>query len=180
MWIRKRALIGTLVTLCAIGPGAWAQAPGEEDFKAGQQAYRQDDLITAMEHLNRAVEKGHVEATYFLGYVLDKAEENEEAAKMYQRAAEQGNHEAQLALGGFYAVGEGVEKNIDRARELIEQAANAGHVPAMIVLAKAYQKGDLGLQKDLEAARRWLERGIELGDESAKVEMELLEKAAKQ
>lgn len=169
-------LTGFLVGILAIATGTAVYAAGDKDYQDGRAAYERGDLIAAMEHLNRAVEQGNVSAMSLLGYVLDKSEENEAAAKMYRRAADLGDGEALLALGSLYANGEGVEKNVEKAVQLIEQSAQEGYGPAIMVLASAYSKGDLGLQVDQERARLWLRQGVSQGYEPAKTELERLEK----
>lgn len=174
----KQILAVFLAAILAMAPGAAVYAGGEKDYQDGRAAYERGDLIVAMEHLDRAVEQGNVRAMSLLGYVLDKSEENEAAAKMYQRAADLGDGEALLALGSLYANGEGVEQDAERAVQLIEQSANGGYGPAIMVLASAFSKGALGLQTDKEKARRWLEQGASQGYQPASAELERLEKVS--
>lgn len=55
--------------------------------------------------------------------------DKKKGAKWYQKAAEQGNANAQDALGSCYEYGQGVEKNEEKAVEWYQKAAeqvNAG------------------------------------------------------
>ena len=61
---------------------------------------------------------GHLRSVKGFGYSV--------AAEWYQKAAEQGYAQAQNNLGVLYAEGHGVEKNMDKAKELITQAAEQG------------------------------------------------------
>ena len=62
-------------------------------------------------------EKGDAATQYNLGFMYSKgqgvAQDYRQAAKWYQKAAEQGNYKAQYNLGGLYYYGQGVKKNKD-------------------------------------------------------------------
>lgn len=59
-----------------------------------------------------------------------KNEDNDEAAKWYLKAAEQGHADAQYKLGGCYENGWGVEEDADAAAEWYLKAAEQGHADA--------------------------------------------------
>src|SRR6185437_6367892 len=50
--------------------------------------------------------------------------------ELYQAAAEQGNADAQYALGKCYANGTGIGKNVEKAEELYRAAAKQEHANA--------------------------------------------------
>lgn len=128
-----------------------ALASPEEDFKAGQSAYRHGDMAGAMPPLKRAADAGHAPAQVLYGYILDQAEFNEEAAQYYRRAAEQGDAEGQYALAALYAAGEGVPSDVKTARELFERAAQQGHAPSINALSAAHLAGKLGFTGEGDA-----------------------------
>jgi len=64
-----------------------------------------------------------------------------EAAKWYQKAAEQGNAEAQEELGEFYLAGNGVEKKTHKAAEWYRKAAEQDNVEAQYKLGLCYALG---------------------------------------
>ncbi|MBV1693734.1 MAG: hypothetical protein KGP27_04660 [Hyphomicrobiales bacterium] len=72
---------------------------------------------------------------------------------------------------GFHSGGEAQLKagNIVAARRFLERAADIGLGPSALLLGDTYEPGELarlrvmGLQPDIEAARRWYERALQLG-----------------
>jgi len=141
-----------------------AMAGPQEDTARGMEAFKQDDLVEAIQWFRAAAETGYAPAQARLAYVLDKAEENEEAVRWYRKAAEQGDLDGKFGLGQMYATGEGVEPDAGRALQLISEAAEEHHVNAMHTMALSYEKGDLGLPVDYHKALVWLERGADQGD----------------
>jgi len=84
----------------------------------------------------------------------DPARMKADAAHYWGEAVKLDHTLAALRLGLLYAVGEGVEKNHEKALELFETAANAGHIRAFEMLCLFYWRG-LGVQYDLAQAARW-------------------------
>ncbi|MDC4501121.1 sel1 repeat family protein, partial [Acinetobacter baumannii] len=58
------------------------------------------------------------------------------AVEWYQKAATQGNVNAQFNLGILYAKGLGVSKNYEIAKQWIEKAAEQGHENAKIIITQ--------------------------------------------
>jgi hypothetical protein len=52
------------------------------------------------------------------------------AIEIYQELAQQGDVDAQFALGGLYRSGRGIEKDTTKAHHWFLQAAKQGHVEA--------------------------------------------------
>lgn len=89
---------------------------------------------------------------------LAKQEESFEyerrALELYDRAAEQGNSQAQLKLGDMYYYGRGSEQDLEKAVSLYQQAHDLKNARATFNLAWCYQKG-LGVKQiDLHLAKR--------------------------
>src|SRR5262245_5734129 len=77
------------------------------------------------------------------------------AADLLQKAADQGDSDAQTHLGQLYEKGEGVPKDLGKAAELYKKAADQGNEFAQFFLGWLYQKGE-GVPKDLgKAAELW-------------------------
>ncbi|HID81457.1 MAG TPA: sel1 repeat family protein [Chromatiales bacterium] len=89
-----------------------------------------------------------------------------EAAKWYEKAAKQGDSNAQYNLGVMYGNGEGVMQNSKSAAKWFEQAAKQGHSGAQILLGKQYYRGE-GVPQDYKAAFRWYEKAATQGEEYA-------------
>ncbi len=137
-----------------------------DDYQVGLDAYNRGDLPGALSSFRKAAEAGSAEAQAWLGYILDQSEENDEAARMYRAAAEQGNIDGVAGLAEMYAKGEGVEKDHDQALMLFKKAAEAGHAGSIRVLVAAYEKGGLGVGKDDAELAYWKakESALNAGD----------------
>lgn len=135
------------------------------DFVAkGALAFSRGDLTDAVNWYRKAAEMGHAPAQVRLAELLDYSEQNEAAASWFRQAAEQGEPEGMFGLARMYAAGEGVSKDLARAVELYQQAADNGHTRSLIVLATAYEEGGLGLDADPATALALWQQGADRGD----------------
>jgi len=158
-----RAIV--LTTLCAIALDVAADSAA--DLQAGIEAYERGDLMTSMTLYRSAAEAGQPEAQARLAWLLDQAEQNEEAAQWYRSSAEQGYPPGEYGLAEMFAKGDGVEKDFDKAVEYFMRAAASQHTPAMRVLATAYAEGALGREPDMAESQRWLTLAAEAGDRNS-------------
>lgn len=149
-----------LVFLVLIAVSALAAASVQEDFAAGEKAYRAGDVVAAMPLLRRAADAGDARAQALYGHLLDISEFNDQAAAYYRRAADQGNADGQFGLASLYASGEGVERDSAAARKWFELAAAQGHAHAINTLALASLSGELGLSS---AELKWVHKAAEQG-----------------
>jgi localization factor PodJL len=78
----------------------------------------------------------------------------EEAARWFERAANQGLVPAIYRLGSIYEKGQGVRKNLDGARRLYVAAAERGNAKAMHNIAVLHAEGADG-KPDYRAAAQW-------------------------
>ena len=140
-------------------------ATPEEDGEKGMQEFAEGNLINGMELMRKAAEAGYAPAQARLAYVLDQAEEDAEAVKWFQKAAEQANSEGMFGLGSMYNRGDAVEKNPELGFEWFLKAAEQNYIPAMRVCAYAYEEGNLNLQVDYAKAVHWFSRAAALGDQ---------------
>ena len=154
-------IAGALALLCSFH--ASAETP-EEYAAMAEEAFNNADIVSAISNYRKAAEAGYIPAQLRLAFLLDYSEENEEAIKWYRLAAARGEAQAELGLARMYASGDGLEKNLEEARRLLTSSASKGYARAMVVLAKAYEKGELGFRPDYEQARAWLEKGIAQND----------------
>jgi len=110
--------------------------------------------------LIQKAKKGDVEAQVALGALYREGTEvkqdQKESLKWYEKAAKQGNAEAQFRVGR-------VQKTYTECAKWYHKAADQGHVPAMTWLRKLYYEG-LGVSKDLVKAAAWSLKAAELGD----------------
>ena len=107
-----------------------------------------------MENYIIAADRRYLEKDYEMAFML------------YQRAAADGDPEAQYKLGKMYYGGEGTEKNTDEAIRLFRLAAEQGYEKAEFRLGAAYQLG-WDIAQDKESAFYWYKRAAEHGNVKA-------------
>ena len=110
------------------------------------------------------------EAVADQGLVLASKGEHAAAVALFKQAAEQGNRPAQYFLGLYYARGEGVTKDLDKAFEWLEKASMAGHPKAMYHLGEMYVHGD-GTPVDHVKAMAWFWTATTLGERYAETRL---------
>jgi len=135
--------------------GSVIATENSEELRLGNEAFNRGDLIAAMAYYRSASERGVADAQVRLAWILDQAEENEQAVEWYRKAAEQNSADGQAGLAQMYAKGEGIGKDPEAALRLFEQAASAGHKGAMSILSTAYRSGELGVEPDSRQAALW-------------------------
>jgi len=131
---------------------------------------------TEVARIRSLAERGDAHAQTMLGlYYAENgnAENDAEAAKWFERAAAQGEAEAQFRLATLYAAGHGVPTDLAKAVHWYQTAAELGNRRAMSNLAVAYAQGS-GTAKDLEGAVRWFSRAAELGLTDAQFDLAVL------
>ncbi len=128
-------ILVTLVTLTLIA----SVNPARADYQAGVDAYQAGDFRKAMAEWlplaegGDAVSQNSVGALYDHGLGVD--EDDSEAARWYQRAADQGLPLAMRNLASMYAGGHGLPYDKDQAEYWYEKAAQAGDEKAAQRLA---------------------------------------------
>ena len=135
-----------------------------EDYETGYKAFNLGNITDAMAPLRRAADSGHAAAQALLAYILDGAEDNEEAVSYYRKSAEQGNADGEFGLGSMYAIGEGVTQNFDEARKWVMKAAAQGNKNAIAMVAQSYISGGLGFDEATRhgpEALTWIKRAAE-------------------
>src|SRR6266852_1564275 len=89
-----------------------------------------------------------------------------------QKEAEQGNPQAQYALGGAYYNGNGTARNpVEGARWLLKAAEN-GYAPAQCDLGVMYEKG-ARVEQSYKDTLKWYRTAAEQGDALAQHEIML-------
>jgi len=124
----------------------------------------QANAIVWNQDINEAIEKkldkisdkksGHKESAdekYQLGLMYLKQKNFEKARQNFELAMEQGNVDAQNALGCMYYAGHGIARDVTKAKLLFEKAANQGLPAAQSNLGRMYYTG-IGLPQDFEKA----------------------------
>jgi uncharacterized protein len=120
------------------------------------------DIAEGFHWMIRAAEQGHRGAQYFLGVQLATGEiveaDPKRALYWYRKAAASGDAEAQYNIGMMYWGGEGVRKNAATARKWILKAGRNGEILAILLLADAYETGELGFPRNSKRAKYWQAR----------------------
>lgn len=102
------------------------------------------------------------------GVELFERGEFDAAADVLSPLAAGGDSTAQYVLGMMYLNSMVEAAAPSEAHELIEAAAEAGHLAAQTELARMYRDGD-GVEQDMAAMMRWYERAAEQGDVGAQL-----------
>ncbi|HCY62915.1 MAG TPA: hypothetical protein DHV59_08830 [Oxalobacteraceae bacterium] len=147
-----RACVGALL-LCLAAPFAFAGP--EQDTELAEKEFARGDLKKSLSLWRNAAKQGYAPAQVWLGDILDKGEEDEEAVAWYRKAAAQGSAAGEFGLGQMYAKGEGVKKDFAQARSYISRAAEKDYLQAVIAMMEMHKKGDLGATRDPVLAAQW-------------------------
>ncbi len=116
---------------------------------------------TAFAFMRLAVDKGSASARHVMASI--SVFQSEDPAMQVlgfgelEREFQAGSAYAAGKLGWAYQRGLGTERNLAKALELYEYAATQGMTYWQFLLSHAYEKGYLGLEKDDDKARFWLE-----------------------
>jgi TPR repeat protein len=81
-----------------------------------------------------------------------------EAVKWYQRAGKNGSPYAHHRLGEMFSNGQELGKDEEQALKYYRNAAKEGYEPSQEILGQAYAEGLLGLPKDSEQSKFWLDK----------------------
>lgn len=165
-----------VVVLGLIAPFSVAAGPAQ-DTELALKEFNRGDLAAAMALWRKAAMQGYAPAQVWLGDILDKSEEDQEAVDWYRKAAAQGSPAGEYGLGQMYAKGEGVKKDLAEARNHILRAAEKNYVPAVTMMMEAYRNGSLGVTRDLAQADAWEAKLIALSPTYKKVPVSNQEKA---
>ncbi len=87
------------------------------------------------------------------------------AREWLEKAAAQGDAEAQYNLGIMYDNGQGVRQNYAKAREWYEKAAAQGNVEAQYNLGCLYNNGQ-GVRQNKATAKEWFGKACDNGDQN--------------
>lgn len=94
----------------------------------------------------------------------------ETAHKLFLPLAEQGNADAQSALGRMYAHGSGVPQDYTEAVKWYRMAAEQGNADAQSALGRMYEDG-YGVPQDYTEALKWYRKPAEQGNADAQYKL---------
>lgn len=90
-----------------------------------------------------------------------------EAYCIWRPLALRGHTSAQYHIGWLYAIGNGMNVDVNKAIYYWRMAAKAGHADAQFAMGLAYTTGE-GLKKDIEEALKWYLEAAKQGHEDAR------------
>jgi localization factor PodJL len=123
--------------------------------------------------LESAAADGSPVARYQLGLRQLESGQLANAVILLRRAAEQGVPAAQYRYAKLLESGEGVDIDLEAARQWTERAANSGHRRAMHNLGVMYFYG-AGAEQNYEVAARWFQEAALLGLTDSQFNLALL------
>ena len=141
-------MTGLVPLVCAAGLHA---APPDEHQKA-LLAYQRGDVGSAMATLRAPAQAGHAPSQSLLGFILDRIDMVDEAARLWQAAAAQGDAEAHAGLGNLHQTGRGFAKDEKLALFHFSEAAARGHAASIEVVATAWINSKLSADATLDPA----------------------------
>lgn len=95
------------------------------------------------------------------------------AARLLERAAEQGYEKAIVAIGTLYFLGVGVKRDYDAARQWFAVGSKQGIGPAQTMLGLMYQHG-IGTEQNYRKAIHWYKRAASQGNVQAQTNLAII------
>jgi TPR repeat protein len=125
------------------------------------------DLQKGLPWLRKAAEQGSLESQFELSTVYEFGSggvpvDHAESFKWALQAAKRGHMVAQHNVGGDYLQGQGVSKDLERARYWYTRAAEQGFAHSEWMLGRIYVEG-IGVAPNREEALKWLSKSLAQG-----------------
>jgi TPR repeat protein len=130
--------------------------PAERDFSPEEELKYQ--LRDKLGHSKGGAVSYPSDKAYRLSILAPKRK----AAELYQKAADQGDPNAETNLGWLYHEGKGVPQDYHKAVELFQKAADQGYAVGQAYLASAYADGK-GVPRDYSKAIDLLHKALDQG-----------------
>ena len=123
---------------------------------------------------NAAAEQGHPRAQYIVNNAYQKEKEESHLFEQYLKSANEGNADAQNAVGECYAESKGVEFNPSEAINWWRKAAQNGNAQAQVRMGNAYERKhyhDDTTPYSMEEAIKWYKMAAAQNNAEALYEM---------
>ncbi len=126
------------------------------------------DVFQAARWYREAALNGHIESQYRLARLLRTGatglpQDKLAALKLFEDAASKGHPASAYAIGVSYQLGDGVIKDLARAKAQYEEASKRNYPPAHNSLGLMYLKGE-GVKQDLKSALESFEKAVAAND----------------
>jgi TPR repeat protein len=109
-----------------------------------------------------------------MGVTAYVAKDYQEAKRLVEPLANEGNPHAQAMMGDLYWHGRGVSQSYSESRYWTQKAADQGHLDSVANLAEYYEKGIGGVDKNMAEAVRLLRLAAKHESQYAKDELKRL------
>ena len=135
-------------------------------------------IIFNLDDVKRKSEDGDKFACYILDRSYDSEENGaeqsfEKAMYWYEKGKELGDPRYAYGVGAYYYFGFGnVERDENKAFELIHDCAMQGHIPAIYDLGANFYYNGVGTEKNLRLSEYYLKMAVNAGLPRAKVKFE--------
>lgn len=164
-------IAAVVVGILAFGKGKGKNKEKEDYMALGLEAYNSDlhgteDDAKAVEYFTKAAETDP-DAYYYLGKLKVRVMDNEGAVEEFNKGVDSGSNLAKVGLANLYIEGEGVDTDLGKARELLEDALSNGCIEANLWLGYMAARG---LSDKLEEIDPNAEKALQYFEEAAKSE----------
>lgn len=124
------------------------------------------DQNKALYYADLAASRGDAWGLFRMGLYYEEQEEREAAFEYFRAACVQGDKKAPYYLGLMYLNGTGTERDIKKAVEALETAADREDTECLAVLGDIFYRDEL-VERDDERAFFWYSRAYAVGDKRA-------------
>ncbi len=139
----------------------------EADLNSGVTAFDTKNFSMAYQLLAPLANQGDAESLWRLGMMqmngLGMVANQSLGFENFLKAAEQQHGYAHHMIAVAYMTGEGIQKDMSKAVEWFEKAAEFALPGAMLTLGMIFEDGTGGVQKDAEKAKFWYQKAEEIG-----------------
>ena len=136
----------------------------------GEYEKSEEILLKLIENYISICKKEYIDAYVELAYLYDCQGREDISVKMYEQAIQFNNARAYNNLGGNYLMGAGVEKDIFKAKSLVEKAAELGASNAYYSLYIIYKEYGEIFKEDINP-EIYLEKAAEFGSPRGQYEL---------
>ena len=110
--------------------------------------------------LKLSLERGEIIAAYYLGHHYLRLERNSDAVSAFEQGTKNGSVASKYCLAMAILDGKGVTTDLDKARQLLGESSEGGHVFATRQLASMYLSGSFGAVGRLFGIALWIKAVI--------------------
>ncbi len=105
---------------------------------------------------------------------VSEATKSIESKAALETRAMNGDKSAQFELGAIYHDGDGVAKDLKKAKQWFEKSAAAGDERAQFNLGVMYYTGE-GIKQDYQRAQQWFQKSVDQGNARAQFNLGVME-----